>query len=67
MSEGETRAAIAAQEEHIRRSTSCRGVLGSSHAFRVFGMPGTDSAWSQCIACDVTETPADYAVKTATR
>ncbi len=72
MSEQEVREAIAEQEEHIRRSTSCQGVVGASHKYRTHGRPkgaesiGSADMWSACIVCGVTETRADYAVKTRT-
>lgn len=57
-------AALAAQEEHIKRSSSCRGQVGHSHAFRKHGRPGRPpEAWSECIVCGVTETAADYRAK----
>lgn len=54
-------AAIAEQEEHIKRVTSCGGVVGVAHSFRTHGTPATPLlTWEQCIACGVTETSEDY-------
>lgn len=63
--------AIAEQEEHIKRSRPCGGPEGRPHAFRAFGRPSPDGTilnarmWRACFNCGVTETPADYATKTA--
>lgn len=64
MNQDELKQAIAAQEEYIKREQSCRGEVGRAHAFRPFGKPTHRShMWSQCIACDVTETGGDYEIK----
>lgn len=55
--------ALAAQEEHIRRSRSCGEVVGKSHAFRAHGNPLTKAAFSACVVCGVTETAADWAIQ----
>ena len=72
MNDRKTSAAVAEQEEHIKRSTSCRGVVGVSHKYRTHGRPrgaesiGADEMWSACIVCGVTRTSADYAVAVET-
>lgn len=72
MSEAETCAAIAAQEEHIKRVSACAELAGP-HAFRNFGrrrkdaggtILGTDT-WRECLGCGVTETPEDHTSKLA--
>lgn len=63
MDQDELRAAIAAQEEHIKRSTSCSGTVGRAHDFRPHGSP--PATWSACVVCGLTETPQDYQVKIA--
>lgn len=59
--------ALAAQEEHIKRSRSCMGRVGRPHVFRDFGRPASAGApasrWRECAACGVTEASNDYAVK----
>lgn len=60
MSEKEIREAIAAQEEHIKRVTSCGGQLYTSHRW-VAG----EGAWQECARCGVTKTPQDYDAKIA--
>ena len=64
MSEFEVPAAIAEQEEYIKRQKSCGEVLGKSHRFApaAQGWPGS---WTECMVCGVTETPEDYARKLA--
>lgn len=59
-----TEDALAAQEEHIKRSQGCRGVVNQVHSFRTFGAAGVAEAWSACIVCNVTETQADYVKRT---
>lgn len=69
MSEQEIKAAIAEQEEYLRRQRSCQGRLYAPHTFGSFrsqGQPGSVAAsdiWSACIICGVTETPEDYRTK----
>ena len=59
-------AAIAAQEEHLKRQRFCEGRQYVSHKFETFRPKGEatsvarDSMWSACIVCGVTETPEDY-------
>lgn len=48
------REAIEAQEEHIKRSRSCRGQVGRTHRFTAA------DTWEACTNCGVTRTPADY-------
>lgn len=66
MDENEIRAAIAEQEEYLKRVRSCQDVLGTAHAFRPHGRPGTKQAFSACVVCSVTETRDDYAAKNGT-
>lgn len=72
MSQDEIKAALAEQEEHVKRSTSCQGVIGKSHAFRPHGTPVSREQYaagrrrrlySACVVCGVTETPRDYEAK----
>lgn len=59
------REALAAQEEHIKRSTSCLGRMGRSHAYRPHGRPDRpDVVISRCVGCGVTETSEDYDAST---
>lgn len=72
MNQIEIEAAIAEQEEHVKRSRSCNGEIGRAHAFRPFGRSGptiraSRMTWSACIVCGVTETSEDYARKIAGR
>lgn len=54
-------AAIAEQEEHIKRVSSCSGVVGRSHAFRPHGVPARpEVVVSRCVVCEVTATTGDY-------
>ena len=53
-------AAIAEQEEHIKRVSSCMGTLGRSHAFRPHGRPGTAGVVMRCVVCGVTGSREDY-------
>lgn len=62
MSEDEVKAAIASQEEHIKRVSSCGGVVGKAHRFQYRG-PSDRIPWRQCVHCDVTETKEDYELK----
>lgn len=63
--------AIAQQEEHIKRNTSCQGALGRPHSYRTFGVPSLDgtiagsATYQACIVCGVTETEADYRARLA--
>lgn len=53
--------AIAEQEEHIRRVTSCSGQVGRSHAFRPHGDPADPRlVVSRCVVCGVTATRDDW-------
>jgi len=58
--------AIAEQEEHIKRVTSCCGQVGRLHFFRAHGRPGPNGSisgstmYSACITCGVTESRKDY-------
>jgi hypothetical protein len=64
MNQTEVKAALAAQEEHIKRERSCMGVVGLAHGFRRFGNPSNPKVvWSQCIVCNLTETNDDYEIK----
>lgn len=71
MDESEIREAIAQQEEHLKRSKSCREVPGTAHSFSTFGAPSTDrtiassAMWQACIVCGVTETDDDYQIRLA--
>lgn len=60
MSENEIAEAIAAQEEHIKRETSCLGRLYVSHRW-VAGA----GAWQECERCGVTKSTRDYDAKLA--
>lgn len=53
--------AIAEQEEHIKRVTSCKGVVGMAHSFDTFSMGPSKAKVRKCWRCGVTETPEDYA------
>jgi len=56
--------AIALQEEHIKRIGFCQGRTGQAHSFDQFSTaPGKHHR--QCWRCGVTETPADFAIKTS--
>jgi len=63
----EIRAALAEQEEYIKRQLSCGGIVGTAHTFRSHGRKDGDGTipitWSACIACGVTETGKDYTIK----
>ena len=51
-------AALAEQEEHIKRSSSCKGVPGKAHAYRRARTdPSTGERFRRCIACQVWEFP----------
>lgn len=62
-------AAIAAQEEHIKRWRSCMDTLGRAHTYRDFGVPSADGTiagaamYRACIVCGVTETREDYHIR----
>lgn len=68
-------AAIAQQEEHLKRSRSCspdRWPNGfTQHRWADFGVPSRDGTiqgaamYRACITCGVTETDADYQVRLA--
>lgn len=67
MSQDEIKAAIAEQEEYLKRMRSCRGQLGLPHRFASFDVKGQRSeaddrpgAWRECIACGATQTDEDY-------
>lgn len=66
------REAIAEQEEYIKRWRGCGG-KPIRHTFGPFGAPAQDGAiesaatWSACIVCGVTQTRADYRVRSAAR
>lgn len=60
MSEKEIKDAIAAQEEHIKRVTSCQGRLYVSHQWQ-WGAGG--GSWEECVRCGVTKSPRDYDFK----
>lgn len=62
MSEAEIKEAIASQEEHIKRVTTCQGKPFYAHNWA----PGA-GAWIECARCGVTKTPADYAIKSSLR
>ena len=70
MNQDEVKAAITEQEEHIKRQSSCNGVVGQAHHFRPYGKRDKTeprnrvSLWSQCTICGVTETARDYESKT---
>ncbi len=57
--------AIASQEEHIRRSTSCLGQIGRAHVYREHGHLGTPNSWQECLTCGTTKTLTDYETKTS--
>ena len=65
--------ALAEQEEYLKRQRSCSDVPGKPHAFRPHGRPSPDGSianaalWSQCVACGVTASGADYARKVGPR
>ena len=56
----EIKAALAEQEEHIRRSTSCRGAVGAPHDWTRRTVGGAD--YTACGQCGVTRTHADYRI-----
>jgi hypothetical protein len=57
--------AIAEQEEYIKRSGSCKGVIGLPHDWDRFAAePGV--YYSACTRCRVTKTRDDYATKIGT-
>jgi hypothetical protein len=61
MSEKEVAEAIASQEEHIKRTKSCQGVIGQAHHFRTFGGPtSANPTWQECFICHVTKSALDY-------
>lgn len=64
MNEAEVRAAIAQQEEHIKRNTSCNGVYLQSHSWDWFS-PKPGVRIEQCFRCKVTRTDEDYQKKIA--
>ena len=59
-------AAIAQQEEYLKRMAACGGVPYRVHSYREFGVPGPDHTirrehfYDACIICGVTRTSADY-------
>jgi hypothetical protein len=57
---GWVEAALRSQEEHIKRSRSCRGVVGASHGWSDFRNPRTGQDFQACIVCDVTRSLEDY-------
>lgn len=59
MSETEIAAAIAEQEEYIKRRRTCNDRPYTNHVF------APDRTWSACIHCGVTETAEDYHRKLA--
>lgn len=62
MSETEIKAAIAEQEEHLKRIEGCGGVYLAPHSFdRFAAAPGV--FYRACLRCRVTETREDYAVR----
>lgn len=65
MSELGIREAIAAQEEHIKRTMSCRGLAGTPHKWRPFGDPTKKTRFQACVVCDVTQTSVDYEIRMA--
>lgn len=66
MNQDEIKAAIAEQEEYLKRNKSCMGVVGRAHRFAPHATPSLDGTLhgdalvSRCIACGVTETAQDY-------
>ena len=64
MNEAEVREAIAQQEEHIKRSTSCNGVYLQSHYWASYS-PRPGLHIQQCGVCKVTRTDEDYQKKIA--
>jgi hypothetical protein len=63
MSEGWVSDAIASQEEHIKRVSSCTGVVGVYHRWAMFDNPKTGKSYEACSRCSVSATPDDYAIK----
>jgi hypothetical protein len=62
MNEREIAEAIAEQEEHIKRQTSCGGVIGRSHRWdRFAAKPGM--YYEACWRCRVTRTSEDHRIK----
>lgn len=59
MGEDWIREALAEQEEHIKRVSSCLDVVGRSHDYRVMGTVG-EVSWQACSACGVTRTQDDF-------
>jgi len=54
--------AVAQQEEHIRRQSSCEGRLYVSHSWDTFS-PRPGVFIQACWRCKVTRTDADYQTK----
>ena len=50
MSAAETRAAIAEQEEHVKRNTSCGGVLGAPHSWDRYSTAPGGPTYRACLA-----------------
>lgn len=63
MSEKEIREAMTLQDEHIKRSTSCTGVIGVYHRWARFENEKTGKSYEACSRCQVTGTSDDYAIK----
>lgn len=55
MNEDWVREAIASQEEHIKRSRSCRERIGEMHRYRTFGDMATGETYQACVVCGVPE------------
>lgn len=73
MDEQEVAEAIAQQEEHIKRSTSCTGINNShagsrpglNHSWDTFSAAPGGPTFQACWRCRATKTDADYQVKRA--
>ena len=57
------REAIASQEEHIKRSRPCRGVVGTPHFWSEHMNARTKVSFEACTVCGVTRTPEGYAAR----
>lgn len=55
MNQDEIKAAVAAQEEYIKRTSSCRGQVGLPHRWHTL-----PAGYQECKACGVTRTQEDY-------
>lgn len=64
MNETEAAAAVAEQEDYLKRVRSCGGQLGMPHSWDTFSAGPGRSKYRACWRCRATETRADYRAKT---